>query len=406
MSVYHHAPEPPTVLLDSTSSRTHSFTASPRPKPHSDLWFSDGSVVLQAENVLFKVHMTQLARKSIIFGDMFSIPQPPHSPSASGSAQAESETFEGCPLVRLHDDPTDLANLLTALYDGPSFGDNDEEDFRVVSGILRLSTKYMFDSLRSKAIAHLGLAWPSTLKGWDAREERARSYGMENTGPGGGHYYPSPIAIINLAQEVNAPSLLPSAFYDLSRYTYAQIFECSDGSHFPSRAASPTSPQPPTGLPQRAHPNCLASLTLRTKDLQRLALGKESAALEVPNVIAGMGRRPPAHGRKSSVALASQASGASPLSASSLASSPILPCASPSVCRRDFAELVALATQHYVCDRERGCADPLYVAEELGALKSAELSECGACARSLENWAVKERERIWKMIPGWFRVEA
>jgi len=35
-------------------------------------------------------------------------------------------------------------------------------------------------------------------------------------------------------------------------------------------------------------------------------------------------------------------------------------------CRRDFSELVTLATQDYLFDRERGCKDALYVAEELG----------------------------------------
>ena len=66
--------------------------------------------------------------------------------------------------------------------------------------------------------------------------------------------------------------------------------------------------------------------------------------------------------------------------------------------------LVELAKQHYLMDRERGCADPLYVAEELGQLKSAEFSDCPACARDLEAWAAKERERLWKAIPDWFRL--
>jgi len=64
-----------------------------------------------------------------------------------------------------------------------------------------------------------------------------------------------------------------------------------------------------------------------------------------------------------------------------------------------------LATQHYLLDRERGSCDPLYVAEELGQLKGTEFSECKACALVLECWASRERERIWKMIPGWFRLE-
>lgn len=81
-------------------------------------------------------------------------------------------------------------------------------------------------------------------------------------------------------------------------------------------------------------------------------------------------------------------------------------CHSPVSCRRDFIELVELATQHYLFDRERGHTDPLYVAEELGQLKSSECSECKACAAALECWSMRERERIWRCLPGWFRVGA
>lgn len=48
-----------------------------------------------------------------------------------------------------------------------------------MSGILRLATKYLIDSLRTKALAHLSIAWPATLKGWDARE--AKLFDMEES---------------------------------------------------------------------------------------------------------------------------------------------------------------------------------------------------------------------------------
>lgn len=74
-----------------------------------------------------------------------------------------------------------------------SFGSNDQEDFRMVSGILRLSTKYLCDSLRAKALAHLSIAWPSDLKSWDAREDAAR-YEMDSENVANiGHIYPTPI---------------------------------------------------------------------------------------------------------------------------------------------------------------------------------------------------------------------
>jgi len=271
----------------------------------------------------------------------------------------------------LHDRAEDVGNLLKALYDGPNFGNNDQNDFQVVSGILRLSTKYIIDSLRAKALAHLSIAWPSTLKAWDVREDLSRSYEMESPA-GGGHLYPSPIAVINLAREVDAPSLLPSAFYDLCRYPFTIIFE----------------PTEDDALHRFLPPSSLSN-----HDIQRLCLGKETAQHMITSLIQAMANNSqivrhaqnhPTHMRKTS-------SGAV--------------CVSAAACRKDFSELVDLATQHYLFDRERGSCDPLYVAEELGQLKSAEFSECKACARSLESWASRERERIWKLIPLWFRLE-
>lgn len=174
---------------------------------------------------------------------------------------------------------------------------------------------------------------------------------------------------------MNAPSLLPAAFYELSRYSMAQIFE-------------PTEDEPLYRVPPPP--------ILLLHDLQRLGLGKEASQHAITTLIQSMGSgqyirhaQPNAlghsHFRKHS------ANGV---------------CVSAAACRKDFSELVDLATQHYLFDRERGCYDPLYVAEELGQLKSAEFSECKACARSLESWAAREREKIWKMIPLWFRLEA
>ncbi len=81
--------------------------------------------------------------------------------------------------------------------DGPSrsFGNNDPDDFRIVSGILRLATKYLIDSLREKAIAHLTKAWPSTLDEWDARDDIARVEELEH-GLNRSFRYPSPIVRI------------------------------------------------------------------------------------------------------------------------------------------------------------------------------------------------------------------
>ncbi|KIJ20629.1 hypothetical protein PAXINDRAFT_106264 [Paxillus involutus ATCC 200175] len=355
---------------------------------HPDLWFSDGSIVLRAENTLFRVHKSLLARHSGFFQDLFTLPQLVSDtalplPSPSTPPVQPSGDVEGCQVLRLHDAPEDVANLLTALVDGPNFGNNDPGDFQIVSGVFRLATKYLVDSLREKALNHLSVAWPMTLKGWDAREDTARSLELR-AGSAATSIYPSPIAVINLAREVNAPSLLPSAFYDLSRYHFSQIFD--HGESFEDSAWQ---------------------CPLSSADMQRLALGKEASRHAITTLIQSMGSH--AH------SLVGNPFGYNPYSQGHTHRS----------CKRDFSELIALATQHYLFDHERGCTDPLYVAEELGqplydlgqpqgaddygrfggSRRSLEQAECQACAKALETWAQRERERMWKMIPLWFRLD-
>lgn len=79
----------------------------PRPIVRSELWKSDGNIVLQAERTQFKIHRSTLADNSSVFRDMFSLPpQPP-----------EEDAVEGCPLVVLSDHPYDWLNVLKALYE-------------------------------------------------------------------------------------------------------------------------------------------------------------------------------------------------------------------------------------------------------------------------------------------------
>jgi hypothetical protein len=49
----------------------------------------------------------------------------------------------------------------------------DAATFPVVSGLLRLFTKYRVDRLREEILCGLSAAWPTTLSNWEARESRA-----------------------------------------------------------------------------------------------------------------------------------------------------------------------------------------------------------------------------------------
>ncbi|KAF8184221.1 hypothetical protein BJ912DRAFT_975418 [Pholiota molesta] len=134
-------------------------------KPHPNLWFDDGSLVIQASTVRYRVHRTIL-----------------------------EHTFDGCPLVRMMDSPHDLTMLLEAIYNPDYFhelelaiasGDEDTA-LKGISGVLRLGTKYQFWTTRRK---------PSADESVELRERL--------------------FSIIALAKSAGLPQFLPSALYRL-----------------------------------------------------------------------------------------------------------------------------------------------------------------------------------------------
>lgn len=74
-----------------------------------DLWFADGSLIIQAGNSQFRVYHGVLTARSSIFQDMLSLVQPPGS-----------DLVEGCPLIHLHDNPGDVSVFLMAIFDSES----------------------------------------------------------------------------------------------------------------------------------------------------------------------------------------------------------------------------------------------------------------------------------------------
>ncbi|KDQ49710.1 hypothetical protein JAAARDRAFT_165405 [Jaapia argillacea MUCL 33604] len=125
-----------------------------------DLWFNDGSVVLVADKTAFRVHASILSSNASVFQDMFSLP-PSNLP--------DSELYEGCPFVVVHDSPTDLRHFLKTIYDLSYFRSNSKVKFEVLAAIARLSTKYDSPYLRQRAIDTLATTFPSSLSGWDNR---------------------------------------------------------------------------------------------------------------------------------------------------------------------------------------------------------------------------------------------
>jgi hypothetical protein len=78
-----------------------------------DVWYDDGNVVIQTENIVFKVFRGILASNSPVFSDMFSVPQPPDSVSGP-------DEYDSCPLIQIYDTPEDTKHFLKAIHDAGS----------------------------------------------------------------------------------------------------------------------------------------------------------------------------------------------------------------------------------------------------------------------------------------------
>jgi hypothetical protein len=71
-----------------------------------ELWYEDGTVVLRAGNLLYRVYSGMLSRESAFFKSMFSLPQ----------AGDGGERYEGLPFVHLHDNEYEVTEFLKAIH--------------------------------------------------------------------------------------------------------------------------------------------------------------------------------------------------------------------------------------------------------------------------------------------------
>lgn len=76
-----------------------------------DVWYDDGNIVIQTENIVFKVFRGILASNSAVFSDMFSVPQP------TNEAITGPDMYDSCPLVQIYDTPEDTRHFLKAIHD-------------------------------------------------------------------------------------------------------------------------------------------------------------------------------------------------------------------------------------------------------------------------------------------------
>jgi hypothetical protein len=77
-------------------------------------------------------------------------------------------------------------------------------EFEGIAGIFKLSNKYDIPHVRSRAISHLMAIYPTTLTAWDQRKIVLQKSSF------------SPFAVLELAQSMDIPQILPAVFLDCS----------------------------------------------------------------------------------------------------------------------------------------------------------------------------------------------
>ncbi|KAK7062366.1 BTB domain-containing protein, partial [Favolaschia claudopus] len=186
------------------------MSAQPELKRVEDLWFSDATLILRAQNSLFRVHSGILAARSSVFRDMIAFPQPP---------QAEGrpiDTVDGHPVVLLHDSATEAEVFLRAIFDSGFFERPPAPvDFYAVIGVMRLLHKYDVPYLFRRALSHLDSMYPSELDAFMEvhNEEVDQHVEFEDNDP------IVPLTALRAAAEVGATWLIPAAGY---RFAYSR----------------------------------------------------------------------------------------------------------------------------------------------------------------------------------------
>ncbi|TDL13234.1 hypothetical protein BD410DRAFT_833359 [Rickenella mellea] len=166
-------------------------------------WFEDGNVVLISKGTAFCVHKSQLANRSEVFKDLFSVPHT-HSP----------KLFENRDVVELRDEPDDLRSFLVALYDGIALRSRNLSDFLAIAQVARMTHKYMSQSLHQTILRYLITINPvhdERLDDWHGcQKSHWRACDVEPWP----YFHPS--LMISLAKDIEAEFLLPFAYYRMA----------------------------------------------------------------------------------------------------------------------------------------------------------------------------------------------
>ncbi|GLB45507.1 putative protein with domain of unknown function (DUF4646) [Lyophyllum shimeji] len=116
----------------------------------SEIWFTDGNIVIEAERAQFRVHRGVLAKQSDVFKGLFDIPTPRGDP-----------TVEGCPIVQVSDTAQDWEHLLNVLYNWIAYS-SGALPVPILSAMIRLGHKYDLLLVLKEAVSRVEFEFPSS----------------------------------------------------------------------------------------------------------------------------------------------------------------------------------------------------------------------------------------------------
>ncbi|KAK0222207.1 hypothetical protein IW262DRAFT_1460509 [Armillaria fumosa] len=154
----------------------------------ASFWFEDGSIILISnQRTGFRVHLSVLSLNAEFFRDMSGLAVP----DAKGDA-----------MIDLGDSTQDFTHFLHALYTRSYFCVGTPISYDTLESLLRMSTKYLAQQLRSDVIKHLSMIYPSELAYLEKHADLILPSSNSHS-----------LRAIAMARECDVPIILPAAYY-------------------------------------------------------------------------------------------------------------------------------------------------------------------------------------------------
>ncbi|RDX49009.1 hypothetical protein OH76DRAFT_1351312 [Lentinus brumalis] len=163
----------------------------------AEFWLEDGTVILVAGDVEFRVYSGLLAKHSPRLKELFSDTQCTRTLLVDGRSEIS------CPVVCLTDSPDDLRHLLRAYMpqDASNIYEYEYPSFDAVSASIRLGHKYQIMSLYDRSLEFLRENFPDDFDTYDKLNQWVPT----------GWAIDDAIGVVNLARLIGETTLLPTA---------------------------------------------------------------------------------------------------------------------------------------------------------------------------------------------------